>query len=88
MDAVTTKSKFRLEEATIAELHDAIRTGETTGSTFEYGATLTEAVHLGNVAYRVGQPITWDAANLKCVDCPAADGIIRRRYRDGWALPT
>jgi len=30
MDAVTTKSKFRLEEATIAELHDAIRTGETT----------------------------------------------------------
>ena len=30
MDAVTTKSKFRLEEASIAELHDAIRTGETT----------------------------------------------------------
>jgi Asp-tRNA(Asn)/Glu-tRNA(Gln) amidotransferase A subunit family amidase len=30
MDAVTTRSKFRLEEASIAELHDAIRTGETT----------------------------------------------------------
>jgi len=30
MDAVTTKNRFRLEEATIAELHDAIRAGETT----------------------------------------------------------
>jgi len=30
MDAIATKSRFRLEEATIAELHDAIRAGETT----------------------------------------------------------
>ncbi|HUQ72145.1 MAG TPA: Gfo/Idh/MocA family oxidoreductase [Planctomycetaceae bacterium] len=66
----------------------AIRTGETTGSNFEYGATMTEAVHLGNVAYRVGQPITWDAQALKCVDCPAADQFLRREYRQGWTLPT
>jgi predicted dehydrogenase len=66
----------------------AIRTGETTGSNFEYGATLTEAVHLGNVAYRVGQSITFDEKSLKCVDCPAADQYIRREYRPGWTLPT
>lgn len=66
----------------------AIRTGETTGSHFEYAANLTEAVHLGNIAYRVGKPITFDAVNLKCVDCPEADPIIRREYREGWALPT
>ncbi|OYW22404.1 MAG: hypothetical protein B7Z55_04645 [Planctomycetales bacterium 12-60-4] len=66
----------------------AIRTGETTGSHFEYATNLTEAVHLGNIAYRVGKPITFDAVNLKCVDCPEADPIIRREYRQGWSLPT
>lgn len=66
----------------------AIRTGEATGSTFEYGANMTEAVHLGNVSYRVGKPITWDAAAMKCVDCPEADPILNRPYRDGWTLPT
>lgn len=66
----------------------AIRTGETTGSQFDYAGTLTEAVHLGNIAYRVGKPITFDAAALKCVDCPEADPLIRREYRQGWTLPT
>jgi predicted dehydrogenase len=65
----------------------AIRTGESTGSHFEYACNLTEAVHLGNISYRVGQPVTFDATNLKCVDCPAADPIIRREYREGWVLP-
>lgn len=66
----------------------AIRTGASTGSTFEYATNLTESVHLGNIAYRVGQPITFDSTNLKCVDCPEADMFIRREYRDGWVLPT
>uniref|UniRef100_A0A7C4QMK2 Gfo/Idh/MocA family oxidoreductase n=1 Tax=Schlesneria paludicola TaxID=360056 RepID=A0A7C4QMK2_9PLAN len=66
----------------------AIRTGETTGSHFEYAGNLTEAVHLGNLAYRVGRPIRWDAAQLKAVDCPEADPIINRPYREGWVLPT
>ncbi len=66
----------------------AIRTGETTGSHFEYAANMTEAVHLGNVSYRVGKPITWDAAAMKCIDCPEADPILNRKYRDGWTLPT
>jgi predicted dehydrogenase len=66
----------------------AIRTGETTGSHFGYAGNLTEAVHLGNLAYRVGKPITWDAAALKAVGCPEADPIINRKYRDGWTLPT
>jgi predicted dehydrogenase len=66
----------------------AIRTGETTGSHFEYGANMTEAVHLGNVSYRVGKPIKWDAVAMKCVDCPEADPILNRPYREGWTLPT
>ena len=58
----------------------------TTGSPFSYAGPLTEANHLGNVAYRVGEKITWDAENMKCVGCPQADPFIRREPRSGWSL--
>lgn len=57
-----------------------------TGSPFSYAGPLTEANHLGNVAYRVGKQITWDAENMRCVDCPAADPFLRREPREGWSL--
>ena len=64
----------------------ACRSGEQCSANFEYAGLLTEANHLGNVAYRLGRKIQWDAANLKCIDCPEADLLIRREYRDGWTL--
>lgn len=64
----------------------ACRGEGTTGSPFSYAGPLTEANHLGNVAYRLGKKITWDAANMQCVDCPEAEPLIRRQPRDGWSL--
>ena len=64
----------------------ACRSGEQCSANFEYSGMLTEANHLGNVAYRLGRKVEWDAANLKCVGCPDADLLIRRAYRDGWTL--
>ncbi|PAY21564.1 oxidoreductase [Rhodopirellula sp. SM50] len=60
--------------------------GGETGSPFSYAGPLTEANHLGNVAYRVGKKITWDPVNMKCVGCPEADPFIRRQPRAGWSL--
>jgi predicted dehydrogenase len=57
-----------------------------TGSPFSYAGPLTEANHLGNVAYRVGKKITWDAKNMKCTGCPEADPFIKRKPREGWSL--
>ena len=57
-----------------------------TGSPFSYAGPLTEANHLGNVAYRVGKKITWDAKKMQCVGCPEADPFIRREPRAGWSL--
>jgi predicted dehydrogenase len=53
---------------------------------FEYSGWLTEANHLGNVAYRVGKKLEWDADKLKATNCPEADRFIRREYRKGWEL--
>ena len=69
-----------------AEWIAAVKTGSPTMSPFTYGAKLTEIGLLGNVAYRVGQPIEWDAENLRAKNCPEADQFIRRDYRRGWEL--
>lgn len=58
----------------------------TTGSPFSYAGPLTEANHLGNVAFRVGEKLTWDAKAMQCTDCPQADPMIRRQPRSGWSL--
>jgi predicted dehydrogenase len=65
---------------------NACKTGEPTTCNFEYAGWLTEANHLGNVAYRTGKKIEWDSVNLKANGCPEADPIIRREYRAGWKL--
>ncbi|TXT34965.1 MAG: dehydrogenase [Planctomycetota bacterium] len=64
----------------------ACKTGAPTTCNFEYSGWLTEANHLGNVAYRVGKKIQWDADDLSCPNAPEADRLIRREYRPGWCL--
>jgi predicted dehydrogenase len=64
----------------------AAKTGGPTTCDFEYSGWLTEANHLGNVAYRVGKKLEWDAQALRATNAPEADPLIRREYRSGWSL--
>lgn len=65
---------------------ESIKTGVPSLCNFDYSGTLAECVLLGNVAYRVGERIEWDAGSLKAKNCPGADRFIRREYRKGWSL--
>ncbi len=69
-----------------AEWIEACKTGATPSANFEYSGWLTEANHLGNVAYRVGKKLQWDAENMRATNAPEADKYIRCPYRDGWSL--
>jgi predicted dehydrogenase len=60
-----------------AEWIQACKTGGTTTCRFDYSGVLTEAVLLGNVAYRVGKRLEWDATNLKTKNSPEADALIQ-----------
>jgi len=60
--------------------------GKTPSADFQYSGWLTEANHLGNVAYRVGKKLTWDAAKLRATNAPEADAYLHREYRKGWEL--
>ncbi|HUT13600.1 MAG TPA: Gfo/Idh/MocA family oxidoreductase, partial [Thermoguttaceae bacterium] len=64
----------------------ACKTGGATTCNFDYSGALSEAVLLGNVAYRVGKKLQWDGAAMKATNCPEADQYLRREYRQGWIL--
>ncbi len=69
-----------------AEWIRACKTGQRASADFEYAGLLTEANHLGNVAYRLGRRLEWDTDGLRCPNVPAAAALIRREYRKGWEL--
>ena len=69
-----------------AEWIHACKTGDPTTCNFEYAGWLTESNHLGNVAYRAGKKLEWDATAMKATNCPDADQFIGREYRKGWKL--
>ena len=69
-----------------AEWIEACKGGKPALADFEYSGWLTEANHLGNVAYRVGKKIEWDADKLRVTNAPEAEKLIRRAYRKGWEL--
>lgn len=53
---------------------------------FGYSMRITEAVLLGNVAYRSGRTLEWDAENLRIPNAHEAEGYLQRGYRPGWTL--
>jgi predicted dehydrogenase len=69
-----------------AEWIHACKTGAPTTCNFEYAGWLTEANHLGNVAFRAGKKLEWDAQNLCAKNAPEIEPMIHRKYRKGWKL--
>lgn len=69
-----------------AEWIHACKTGAPTLSHFGYSGPLTEANHLGNVAYRAGKRLEWDAAALRLTNAPEAEHLLGGEYRKGWKL--
>jgi predicted dehydrogenase len=61
----------------------ACKNGTATTCNFDYSGALTEAALLGDVAYRSGKPLIWDAMNLK-VNESEAEKFLRTEYRKSW----
>jgi predicted dehydrogenase len=65
---------------------EACKNGGPTTCNFGYSGALAEAVLLGNVSYRLGKPLTWDAKHLRAINEKDADRFIHKEYREGWSL--
>ena len=53
---------------------------------FAYSGPLTEANHLGNVAYRADKKLKWEPKRMKFSNAPEAEKYLGRSYRKGWKL--
>ncbi len=69
-----------------AEWLHACKTGAATTCPFSYSGLLTEANHLGSVAYRSGKRIEWDPKTMRISNAPEAERFLGREYRKGWKL--
>ena len=84
---------FKRPDATIpdsighhAEWIHACKTGAPTTCNFEYSGLLTEANHLGNVAFRSGKTLKWDTNKMEVTNHSDAERFIHREYSKGWSL--
>ena len=74
------------EQNQYKEFINAIRgTGPQVGSTFEYGAGLTEMALVGVLAQRFDKRIEFDAQNMKVTNHPELNAYIKEPVRDGWS---
>ena len=65
---------------------EAVKTKGSTTCNFNYSGALAEAVLLGNVAYRSGEEVLWDAAHATIPNSPKAAAYLDKEYRKGWSL--
>jgi predicted dehydrogenase len=66
------------------EWMNACKTGSATTCNFDYAGAVTETMLLGNVAYRYGEKIEWDAETLRITNAPEAEQYLQREYGKGW----
>jgi len=66
---------------------DACLGGEKNESHFAQTGPMTEAILLGTVAVRCpDQTLKWNAAGMKITNCPDAQRLLKRQYREGWRI--
>jgi predicted dehydrogenase len=83
----TAKTIPRIRGGHFQEWAEAIRgDGPLPGSSFDYGANLTEVSLIGVIAQRFGGRIEYDAENMKIINRPELNAHLRVRARDGWGV--
>jgi predicted dehydrogenase len=66
---------------------DCVKSRRAPVMNLEAGHHVSTVAHLGNIALRSGRKLTWDPANERVVDDPAADALVTLKYRAPWKLP-
>ena len=91
-DALAAETKLPEERIPRVKNHhwdwlEAIRTGRTAGSDFDYGGPLTELGLLGAIAIRYPtQKLEWDSAAMRFTNFTDANALLNTKYAAGWSL--
>ena len=66
---------------------DCVKSRNPPALNLELGHHVSTVAHLGNIAFRSGKKITWDATNEKVIGDHEADKLVGVKYRKPWKLP-
>ena len=81
------KGKGRGLENHMANFIDGIRNGARLNCPVGIAAGVARTCHLGNVAYKTGRRLYWDAESHSFINDPEANGYLAPEYRKPWTLP-
>lgn len=70
-----------------ANFIDGIRTGAAQACGPEAASVAAVNAQLGNLAFRSGQKVVWDAKQKRCLGNDAANDLLKLDYREPWSLP-
>jgi predicted dehydrogenase len=81
----------RVQSQDATELHcanfiECVRSRKTPNAEVEIGHRSTTVPHLGNIAYKVGRKLAWDAAKEDFINDAEASKLLSRRARKPWDL--
>ncbi len=64
-----------------------VREGGKPNCDIEIGAHIARISHLGNISYRLGRKVFWDAENQQFIDDDEANNLVKANYRSPWQIP-
>ena len=75
-----------LQTSHIRNFVDCVKTRTPPAAALEIGHVSAGLCHLGNIAYRLGRDIRFDAQQLRCPQDAAATALLTRKYREGFGI--
>jgi predicted dehydrogenase len=81
------EKKADLERPHTRNFLDCIKDHKRPNADIEEGHKSTTLCHLGNLAYRVGRALRWDAKNETILGDPEANRLLGREYRKPFVVP-
>ena len=72
----------------MANFIDGIKTGAKLNCPIEIAAGVARTCHLGNVAYKTGRRLYWNAASSSFINDAEANAYLVPEYRKPWVLPS
>jgi len=67
---------------------ECIKTREKPNADIEIGAHIARFAHLGNIAFKTGRKVYWDAEKGKFIDDDKANEMVKAKYRAPWKVPS
>jgi predicted dehydrogenase len=86
LDAERFKSSGNPRPTHVRNFLECVRTRKQPVLNAELGHHVSSIAHLGNLAYRTGQKVVWDAEKERVIGNRAADKLVGVKYRAPWKL--